>query len=127
MRRRAFLTAAMAAAVAAIVFGRRHRARPGLAGSTLPTRVTGRSLAVDLQAPSRFLFQASPRRLTGVALADAMDTRGWRPTSDLTTLAASWHANAVRLSVIPALYRDRRAAELCLFSTGTSRRPSPPA
>lgn len=47
--------------------------------------------------------------LRGVAMGDPLDARGWRPTSDYTTIATTWNANCVRLSVQSLSWRDNQA------------------
>src|SRR4051794_2394219 len=112
MQRRGFLAGAVAATVVSdqvLAAAVKSRGQPAVAFSA---RATGRALAVGVKGPSPLTYQATPARLTGVALGDPLDARQGRPTSDMTTLTQTWRANVVRLSVLPALYRDRRADEL---------------
>jgi endoglucanase len=51
-------------------------------------------------------------RLRGVAMGDPLDARGWRPTSDYTTVSSAWHANTVRISVQSISWRDQQAGLL---------------
>jgi hypothetical protein len=53
-----------------------------------------------------------PIVLRGVAVGDPLDARGWRPTSDYTTLSSTWGCNCVRLSVQSLSWRDQQAGLL---------------
>ena len=59
----------------------------------------------------------SPVTLRGVAMGDPLDARGWRPTSDYTTVSSTWGANCVRLSVQSLSWRDQQAGLLEALET----------
>lgn len=55
---------------------------------------------------SDLVYGGQTLRLTGVAVGDSQYIRSHRPLSDYATIAEDWRANCVRISVMPALWRQ---------------------
>ena len=62
------------------------------------------------------MFTERTLRLTGVAVGDSQYIRAERPLSDYATLAGDWRANCVRISVIPALWREDAARAMAALA-----------
>jgi hypothetical protein len=82
----------------------------GAAGllTALPAVKPARAAAGPLTVQgNQLLADGVPVRLRGLALGDSTQARAGRPISDLAVCADQWHANVVRLAVVPSDFRDR--------------------
>jgi hypothetical protein len=110
MKRRSFVAGLSTAAATIGVAAVQGIGLTGLSSAT--ANAAGPELKADASAPARLKLGGLPIRLRGLAVGEVMDARAWRPTSDYGVIARDWKSNVARLSVFPALYRDRRATLL---------------
>jgi hypothetical protein len=80
---------------------------PSILKLALPVFLCASALGADglhVQG-NQLLSGSSPVTLRGVAVGDPILARQGRPLSDYTRIARDWHANVVRISLHPALWK----------------------
>ncbi|RWX81121.1 hypothetical protein EPK99_01960 [Neorhizobium lilium] len=66
--------------------------------------LAGRSVQLEIEG-NHFTYDGQKLRLTGVAVGDPLYIRANRTIGDYKTIARSWSANCVRISVLPGHWR----------------------